>query len=203
MTIPECIAVLKDIVVAIAAGIAAVVAIKGLSTWNRELKGKATFDVARALAKATFKLRDEIKNCRSPFLAASEFPEGYASRGTTSYREEADALSHVYRGRWGGVWDALQDFDAITLEAEAIFGSEIREKTDVLRGCVQELRAAIDAVIDDAAAQGQTFASDRDFGRQMRGKVSTASGKDNSLTIQIESAIKGIESVIRPHLKRG
>lgn len=43
MSFPELILVLKDILVGIAAATTAVVAIKGLRSWSRELKGKAEF----------------------------------------------------------------------------------------------------------------------------------------------------------------
>jgi hypothetical protein len=203
MTPVEIVTFIKDSVVAIAAAVTATVAVVGLSNWNRELRGKAAFEVARALARATYKLRDEIRYCRSPFLAASEFPEGYAGHlGQTSNREEANALAYVYGNRWKSVYEALESFDTSTLEAEAMWGAVIREKTDALRQCVRELRVAIDAVIENTVVQDENFKTDREFERGMRGKVSTASGADNPLTQKIESAITEVESIIRPHLKR-
>lgn len=203
MTPVEVVTLIKDAVVALAAAVTGTVAVIGLSNWNRELRGKATFEVARALAKATYKLRDEIRNCRTPFLSASEFPEGYGGHlGQTSHREEADALAHVYGNRWKYVHEALESFDASTLEAESMWGATIREKTDALRQCVRELRIAIDAVIENTAARGENVKTDREFEKKMRSKVSTASGAENPLTQRIESAIAGVESVIRPHLKR-
>lgn len=201
MSITEIVALVRDAIVGAAAAVTATVAVIGLSNWNRELKGKATFDVARGLARSTYKLRDEIRNCRSPFLAASEFPEGSGSG--RSPKEEAQRLAHVYGNRWKFVWEALQEFDTNTLEAEAIWGSEVRAKTDALRQCVRELRVAIDAMIQDAASGGEDFRSDREFGKEIRSKVSTASGAANELTQRIDAAIQGIESVVRPHLKRG
>jgi hypothetical protein len=204
MPIAEIVTLIKDAAVAGAAAVTATVAVIGLTNWNRELRGKATFDVARALAKSTYKLRDEVRNCRSPFLAASEFPEGYGGHsGQTSHREEAAAYAHVYDSRWKFVWEALQEFDTNTLEAEAIWGSEIRTKTDALRHCVSELRVAIDAVVENTATRGENFKADREFERDMRSKVSTSSGAANTLTRKIEDAIQGIETVVRPHLKRG
>jgi hypothetical protein len=200
MTPIEISTLIKDAVVAIAAAVTATVAVRGLSTWNRELRGKATFEVARSLAKAAYRLRDEINLCRTPFLAAAEFPEGYGSKKTAA--EVANGLAHVYGTRWNKVWDALQNFDTNTLEAEAIWGAEVRVRTDALRRCVTELRIAIDAMIEDAAVGGANFDSDKAFGLEMRSKVSTASSKDNTLTKNIESAIKGIEAVVQPHLRR-
>jgi len=203
MTPMEIAATVKDALVAIAAAITAIVAVIGLSNWNRELRGKAAFDVARSLARAMYKLRDEIRDCRSPFISGSEFPESTGSQlSQRSSREDANALSHVYRNRWKYVADALEAFDTCTLEAEAMWGANIRSKTDAFRQCLRELRVAIDAVIDDKAQSGENFKTDRDFAKDMRGKVSSSSGTDNPLTQRIDSSIEGIENELRPYLRR-
>ena len=62
MTTPEIVVLVKDCVVALAALVTGTVATIGLSKWRRE----ATFEVARALARATCKVRDEVRNCRAP-----------------------------------------------------------------------------------------------------------------------------------------
>ena len=199
----ELLPLLKDALVAIAAATTATVAVIGLSNWNRELRGKASFDAARSLARATYKLRDEVRNCRSPFLSANEFPEGYGGHlGQSSYEEEASAHSYLYRNRWKYVAQALEDFDTSTLEAEAMWGATIRSKTDAFRQCIRELRIAIDAVIEDIVQRGENFKTDSQFAKEMRSKVSTSSGSDNPLTQRIESSIREIENELRPYLKR-
>lgn len=119
----------KDAVVALAAAVTGTVAVVGLSNWNRELRGKASFEVARSLARATYKLRDELRHSRSPLLSASEFPEGYVGHlGQNSSRERADALAYVYGNRWKHVYEALESFDTNTLEAEAMWGEKYARK---------------------------------------------------------------------------
>lgn len=68
---------IKDIALSGAAITTATVAILGLKSWSRELKGKAEFEVGRALILATYKLRDELKYARSPCTSGYEFPEDY------------------------------------------------------------------------------------------------------------------------------
>jgi hypothetical protein len=90
-----------------------------------------------------------------------------------------------------------------TLEAEALWGAEIRTKTDHLRKCVKELNAAIDSDLRDKAAGGQEFGGDREFGRQIRSILAaTADDEENELNQKIKKAIDGIEHVVRPHLRR-
>ena len=183
MPITEIVALAKDALIAIAAAVTATVAVIGLSNWNRELKGKATFEVARGLAKATYNLREEIENCGAPFIAANEFPEGYdvlGLQGKVPDHEEANVIAHAYGNRWKPVGEALQEFDANTLEAEAIWGGEIRTKTEALRQCVRELNTAIWTVVDDGASGGENFRLNPLFRMEMQSRVSTASGPDNA-----------------------
>lgn len=77
MTWPEIIAAIKDVLVGLAAAITAGVAIVGITSWQRELRGKAEFRVARTLMRATYGLRDAVQDCRAPFISGAEFPSGY------------------------------------------------------------------------------------------------------------------------------
>jgi hypothetical protein len=203
MTITEIITAAKDIVLGIAAAITATIAILGLKSWRRELQGRAEFDAARGLARATYRLRDELASCRSPFIRAAEFPADSRGRDKSSPHEEADALAHVYKRRWEPVWKAIQEFDAQALEAESLWGKVIRGKTDILRACVSELNAGIEALIDNELSGGRDFESDRNFGREMRATVSASrSDKKNALSKKISDAVEDIENQLRPHLKR-
>lgn len=204
MTPAEWITAGKDVVLGLAAATTAIVALIGLRKWRQELHGKAHFDAARGLIRATYKLRDELRICRSPFYSAHEFPENYDSRRERSTEEETRAWVYIYKNRWAPVWNAIQEFDSQTLEAEALWGTGIRSMTDALRKCVRELNVAIDAVIADKAVGGENFKADREFGKSVRAIVATA-GDDakNELSQKVANAISGIEEEIRPHLRRG
>lgn len=203
MNISEIIAAIKDILLGGAAVTMAIVAVKGLQSWSRELKGKTEFETARGLIKATYKLRDELAICRSPFIRAQEFPKSYSgSLGDHSSEEDAQAYAYVYKNRWEPVWEAIQNFDTHTLEAEALWGNEIRERADQLRQCVRDLNASIQSFLDDKASGGQHFKADRDFGKKIRMQVSAMKENENELTKQITDSVGNIEDFIRPHLKR-
>jgi len=193
----------KDIVLALAAIATAIVAIRGLSTWNRELRGKASFDVARSLAKSAYKVRDQLQGSRSPLLSAHEFPAEYHDAGLKRTAEqEAKGYAHVYSNRWEPVWEAMQEFDASTLEAEALWGHTVREATDQLRRVVREVSVAIDAFISNAAAGGEHFSTDSEFGKRMRSTVSAVpSDVKNEVNVKLAEAIQEINNQLRPHLR--
>ncbi|WP_133408171.1 hypothetical protein [Parashewanella tropica] len=202
MSAIEAFSIIKDICLAVAAVTTAYVAYTGLEKWQKELRGKANFEVARELIKSIYKLRDELSYCRSPFILASEFPENYkGSFDKHSDYEEGQAWSYVYSKRWEPVGEAVQKFDTAVLEAEALWGTEIKDKALKLRKCVRNLQVDIEAVINDKYSGGEHF-QDRDFANKVRASVSDSKSKDNELTNKINAAIDGLESEIRPHLSR-
>jgi hypothetical protein len=89
MTPVEVVTIAKDTMLA-GAGVATVtIAFFGLSTWNRQLRGQADFEAARTLAKATYKLREEIAVSRSRVIRVYEFGDPMTRRGGDTGEEYA------------------------------------------------------------------------------------------------------------------
>ena len=202
MSVVEFSSIIKDIALAGAAVTTAFVAYSGVEKWQKELKGKANFEVARELIKSIYKLRDELGYCRSPFIAAAEFPEGYRGPlGNCTPDERGQAWAHVYSKKWVPIGNAMQGFDAAVLEAEALWGNGIKDKANELRQCVRYLQVDIEAIINNEYSDGEDF-EDRDFAKKVRSGVSDTKSKDNELTSKINTAIEGLETEIQPHLAR-
>lgn len=202
MNVLDFLEVLEHVAVAIAAAITGTVAVLGLQSWRKELQGRADFEVARNMVRAAYKLRDTLASCRSPFTAAHEFPPGYGgTMGKRSAEEEGDAWAYVYKNRWTPVWNALQDFDAHTLEAEALWANDIRKETDAMRKCVGKLIAAIEAYISNKYAGSEHF-KDREFAKEVQAYIWATKEDENPLSKAIKEAVHGIEEQVRPHLKR-
>jgi len=197
----EIITATKDIIFIFAAIVTAHVAIKGLQSWSRELKGKADFVVAKDLIRSTYKLRDEISYCRSPWIPLSEFPENYDPTSRTA-TGEAEAYSFIYTNRWKPVASVLQEFETQALEAEALWGPDFKPKTDELRQCVRNLQVSIEALIRNKANGGEDFRSDSSFRKTVESEVMEIKKKENPLTLKINDAIKSIENKIRPIIKK-
>lgn len=195
MCAAEMTSAIADVFTAIATTGAVIVAGVGLKAWKRELKGRADFDAARAMARATYGLRDAIGSCRSPFLSGHEFPDGDM--------ESANAYASLYQTRWRAIGDALVVFDAAVLEAEALWGAEPRESADKLKACVVELSASIDAFIADKRVKGQNFEVDRAFGVRVRSTITGAlSDEKNEFSTKIRGTVAGIEGLLKQHLAR-
>ena len=201
MATVEILSIIKDIFLAGAAGTTAYVAYTGLEKWKKELRGKANFEVARELIKSVYRLRDELRYCRSPFVSAGEFPEGYRGAQGRTAEEEGQAWAHVYTKRWEPVGEAIQSFDAAVLEAEALWGAAIKDKAKDLSYCVRTLQVDIEEFISDKFLE-KYDQNDREFMQKIKAVVFETKSEDNELTIKINAAIEGLESEIRPHLSR-
>ncbi|MEW8390623.1 MAG: hypothetical protein AB2651_02515 [Candidatus Thiodiazotropha sp.] len=203
MCVDEIVSTLKDLCIAGAAVTTAFVAWKGVESWKRELQGKADFEVARNLIKATYQVRNSIQICRSPWLELFEFPEGYQhNKIERTSEDEGYAKLFIYNNRLKHVDDCIIEFDTTVLEAEALWGRIIEDKALALRKCTSELKSAIDSVIRDAYSGGSDFTSDKEFAQEMKEIVQNIDPKTNSFTKKINSAISDIETLVRPHLSR-
>lgn len=200
----EYITAIKDTCLSIAAITTVIVAISGLKSWRKELRGKADFEVARGLIRATYKLRDEITYSRSPFTSANEFPEGYDPLNKTA-EKEAEAWAFVFTNRWKPISDAVQEFEAQILEAEALWGKNIKDIAFELRRCSRTLRVAMEAMVSNTASANENFKSDNEFGKKIKSEIwqgwSGSKGKDE-LGEKVLTAVENIEKELRPHLKR-
>lgn len=199
MTPLEISSFIQNIVVAVAAGVTAEAAYKGLKTWREQLHGTAEFDVARRLARATFNVRDKLRVARSSVISPNEFMAKGSLAGKGS-DELAKEHAHVYGERMKPVFEAVSALDAEALEAEALWGSAIRRKADNLKSRVLVVHAAMETHVDDLWRGGALLANDPAFAKiileQIRG------GKDTDATKAIDAAVDAIEEELKPHLRR-
>lgn len=197
---------LKDLALGGAAVVTAWVAVRGLQKWREELRGKTDFEVARAFARATYKVRDELSACRASLIRSAEYPPDYnppAPGQPANRAAEANALAHVYNNRWKPVTDALREFDAQRLEAEALWGPDIRKDAEALHKCATTVFVAIESILDNARAGGAHFEANREFGRSTRSQAhASPTAADNPLSNDIAVAVSAIEGRLRGHLKR-
>jgi hypothetical protein len=203
---PAFFSALKDLALAGAAIVTAWVAVRGLQKWREELRGKTDFEIARGLARAMYKLRDELAACRAPLIRSAEYPPDYnppAPGQPKNHAAEANALAHVYNNRWKPVTDALREFDAQRLEAEALWGPAIRKEAEPLHRCATTVFVAIESILDNARAGGTHFEADREFGRRTRSQAHAPStATDNPLSNDVAAAVSAIEGTLSGHLKR-
>ncbi|NKC13176.1 MAG: hypothetical protein GKR94_13535 [Gammaproteobacteria bacterium] len=124
---PEVVSILKDIVLAGAAVTGAIVAVKGLGTWRRQLTGQSEYELTRRLLVGVFKYRDAIDRVRDPAILAYEMPEPSSEQSQNMTREQIRfyGLQKAYERRWEKVQGVRTAMYLDYLEAEAIWGEEV------------------------------------------------------------------------------
>jgi hypothetical protein len=202
VTAVEVFSIIQDICVSAAAIVTAIVAWRGLKSWRAELSGRADFEAARSLMKATYNLRDILDACRNPWIRPQELPAGYLVSTSRSAQQNGEAMSHVYWGRWDKVFQFTQEFDSASLEAEALWGSEIEDLSKNVRMCASKLRASIEAFINNEYSGGENFKADNDFAKEVRATINLSTDRKDELSVKLRDAIQEIEKYVRPHLAR-
>jgi hypothetical protein len=111
----DCIAqyasITKDTVLTIAAMVGAYVALRGLSTWNRQLKGGVEYDLTRRILKCTYRLREAIKSVRNSVMWVSEMPTPPETEASKMSMEQLRqyGLENAYQKRWDKVSEVRTD----------------------------------------------------------------------------------------------
>src|SRR5260221_5644218 len=98
----EALSTVKDLMVLIAAVIGSYVALMGLSTWKRQLKGHTDHELARRILVSLYKYRDAINGVRHPMMTNNEFSDPPESERQTmnSAQIRFYGLSRAYQNRW-------------------------------------------------------------------------------------------------------
>ena len=201
----EYVSLVKDIVTTLSAVTVAGIAILGLQTWKKQLKGKTEYELARRLLRTVYKVRDAIRLVRNPIMGAGEISQALQENNieVDQHDERFDAISQrsVYQRRLDKVQDALTELALDVFEAEAIWGQGIREKLEPLRKSVLTLFADIMLYLEQIEEPDRHIL-DRETAHKIRGVIYECSedpSKD-SFTAEIIEAIKQVEDYLRPHL---
>lgn len=141
MSCAEIIALIKDVALTGAAITGAIVAVKGLGTWQRQLKGQSEYDLSRRILVSLFKYRDAINGVRYPAMWVTEMPYPPEEEAATMSDEKKRfyGTSKAYQARWDKVQTERTSLYADLLEAEAIWGSYLNKIFKKIFDLEQEL----------------------------------------------------------------
>jgi hypothetical protein len=137
----ECVSIIKDGALAASAITGAVIAVKGLSTWRTQLKGKSEYELSRRILVSLFRYRDAIADVRHPMMWANEMPAPPDDEARQMSREKIRwyGVSSAYQKRWEKVKEQRTALYADLLEAEALWGSLLKAPFDKVFALQHEL----------------------------------------------------------------
>lgn len=201
----EWISVVKDIVVAISAATATLIAFKGLGTWQRELKGKSEYQLAKDVLRSVYKVREAFKQVRSPMIMGYEYPEEMRSH-TGHLKEEYryEGTLRVYEERWKSMADAFKELEEKYLEALVEWGSKYQDTIIPLRKCRGELLMAIQDMVGRYKKPHEENWKKREEMAEEK-SILYHLGNDSEFdkfTPEINAAIELFEQWLRPHVSR-
>lgn len=143
----------KDVFTIFASLTAGIVAILGLKTWRKQLKGKTEYELAQRLLTAVYKIRYAFYHVRNPFMSVGEISKAMKDANIEGNpadpRLNASSQQAVYQQRWLKMQEAWNIFDLALLEAEALWGNEIIEISKPLNNLTATLHVNIQKTLQN------------------------------------------------------
>jgi hypothetical protein len=120
-------AIVGTIATVVGVAFAAYVGLSGLSTWKKQLSGTSSHDLARRVLVLAYQYRDAVDRVRNPWISPGEMELDVSQ---LSGREERDrrflGTCTAYDKRFQLVTENRRDLDVTLLEAEALWGADIK-----------------------------------------------------------------------------
>ncbi len=141
MTCLQFVTLTKDLILVVVALVGSVVAIMGLNTWRRQLRAQFHFELSRRILVDLFKYRDAINRVRHPAIMSYETPSPPAEKAKDMTPEQISfyGISAAYQARWDQVYVERSELRAGILEAEAVWGSQLKTLFKALSALEYEL----------------------------------------------------------------
>lgn len=198
------VSIIKDIVLAGAAAVGAFVAVQGLSTWNRQLKGGVEYDLARRLLKCTYRLREAIRGVRNPVMWAHEMPSPpeQAASGMSADKIRFYGTANAYQKRWDAVSAVRVDLQTELLEAEALWGREVYTKFKPLDSLQLELASKLRLYLEVCNPDNHSRDTYQQAYHQKRDILYDLGDdeKPDDFDSEMSQAVTAIELFLKPHL---
>ncbi|ANQ21418.1 hypothetical protein BA893_06950 [Vibrio natriegens] len=193
----------KDIVVALSALAAAYFAYSGLSTWQKELRGKSQYQLSKEVLQSVFKVREAFKSVRHPSIYAYEYPDDLLTKSGHIEREDKYvATMHVYHERFKVLDAAFSELEDLFLKSMVEWGSAEQDLILEFRKHRSELMVSVRSLIDsyqDATCNDWMSMDERK--RQSSVLYYTGdNGKYSDFTLEINQTVKKFEDWLRPHI---
>jgi len=197
-------AIVKDIFTILASVIAGVVAIVGLQTWKKQIKGKVEYELAQRLLMAVYKVRDALYYVRNPFMTGSETSQALKSANIEQDPSEptlsAKSVQAVYQQRWIKVQESWSNMDIALLEAEALWGNEITDLAKLLSNCTVTLRVNITKYLRNLQNERvHNPEKDEEIDEVIYGF--TGDEENNKFSAKIVEIVHKFEKYLKPRLK--
>ncbi len=199
--------IIKDIALTCGALVGIYVAIRGLNTWNRQLRGTSEYDLARRVLRAVYRHRDALKNVRNPAVWVNEQPHPPEEEAKKMNSEQLHfyGISGAYQKRWDRVSEVRTDLQAELLEAEVLWGKALNTLIEPIHKLERELFISVlnYITIINPMTEPETKKAYLDIkGKRRDVLYEISEDEPDEYARELTSAITAIENHLKPHLRR-
>lgn len=202
------ISIAKDVVTALTALTAGIIAVIGLRAWRKQLRGKTEYELARRLLRASLNVRDAIKHVRNPIKWGGEISHSLREAGIeiqpNDSQFQAKSEASVYQFRWKKLQEAMSDLEVELLEAEVSWGDDIVGKVQPLRKCIGKLHGKIWLHTYELEHPTHRVTEESEKNRQEVASVVywvSDDPKEDPFSGEVKAAVDQIADFLKPHLK--
>jgi hypothetical protein len=206
VTCSEFFSLAKDLAVSGAAITGAIVAVKGLGTWKRQLKGQFEYELSRRILVTLFKYRDAIAGVRHPAMWGYEMPKPPAEE--MENMSDADihyyGTSKAYQARWDRVQTERTSLYADLLQSEALWGVALKDLFKALFSLEHELMVTIQGYLsmtNPAVSEIEKEALRNISAKRRDIMYDDQSEKGDSFKQEFQGALEEIEKYLKPKLQ--
>ncbi len=198
--------IVKDVALVGAAITGAIVAVKGLSTWKKQLRGQSEYELSKSILVTLLRYRDAIDGVRNPGMWAAEMPYPPAEQAEKMNAQEIQFYGRfeAYKARWERVQEQRTELYPNLLEAEAIWGKELKDLFGRIFSLEHELLIQVRHCLD--LENPKTPEARREaiikFDEKRREVLYDDLGEEpDEFKSDVQSAIVEIEAYLKPKLQ--
>ncbi len=203
-TISDAITALATLLLAGAAIGATIAAFTGLHTWKKQSLWGSDYEFARRALLTFYRYRDTLFAVRHPAMSNAEMRLSEEERsGIRAGDERGAGVINAYARRWEKHASSENELEAVLLEADAIWGPELRDLFTPLFDLRRELFSYIMLHID-ANLRGNTDLANeyRTILRARRDVLYDMMNESDDFRRDFLTQLKNVEDFLRPKLGR-
>jgi hypothetical protein len=193
------------IIVAVSAGIVAVIACKGLRAWREQMTGRGQYEAARRVVIAAIRIESAMASARQSLFMSTE--AAGRMRETSESSEQARVLDFRYGHlmRLRPIVALIQELQEGAWECDALFPSDVAElvqtNAKLLVHCYAELHTGIEAYFDEEYQQASNpdYTPDQEYISGL--KKTVYARKDDLIAASVAFAVAALKVRLLPFLR--
>ncbi|QKF83461.1 hypothetical protein [Halarcobacter ebronensis] len=201
----EIIVCIKDVVLMSTAITASVVAVKGLSTWKKQLKGKDEYELCKRILIDLYKYQNGIRIVRNPAMFQYEYPEEIDRKKWNDKEKKYKKLVYAYEKRWQHIQDNRIKLNLSIIESKVYWENELEKLFKPIFEFENKLFNSVqDILLTNNPDQDDEYKKvvQKNFYEEKKSKILYFLGEKDEFDNKLEDNIKEIENFIRAKLKK-